>query len=136
MHMSLDITLTALADPTRRAILQRLAQGEARVTELADPFAMSLNGVSKHIRMLERADLVRRRRAGREHVLSLNPQPLDEAANWIVAERALWAARLDTLEGLLRAEDEAAAKPRSRKRKPRRQTASPQTSRQTARSKS
>ena len=57
MQTSLDHTLTALADPTRRAILQRLAQGEARVTELADPFAMSLNGVSKHIRMLERADL-------------------------------------------------------------------------------
>ena len=64
MQTALDHTLMALADPTRRAILQRLAAGEARVTEIADPFAMSLNGVSKHIRMLERADLVRRRRAG------------------------------------------------------------------------
>ena len=109
MQTSLDHTLTALADPTRRAILQRLAQGEARVTELADPFAMSLNGVSKHIRMLERADLVRRRHAGREHFLSLNPQPLDEAAAWIVNQRAAWTARLDTLEALLRAEDAAAA---------------------------
>ena len=108
MQTSLDHTLAALADPTRRAILQRLAQGEARVTELADPFAMSLNGVSKHIRMLERADLVRRRHAGREHFLSLNPQPLDEAAAWIVNQRALWTARLDTLEALLRAEDAAA----------------------------
>ena len=61
---TLDRTLTALADPTRRAILQRLSRGEARVTELAQPFAMSLNGVSKHIRMLERAELVRRRRSG------------------------------------------------------------------------
>src|SRR5690606_28682318 len=61
---SLDHTLAALADPTRRAILQRLTRGEARVTELAEPFPISLNSVSKHIRMLERADLVRRRRSG------------------------------------------------------------------------
>ena len=72
--------MVALADPTRRAILQRLAQGEARVTELARPFAISLNSVSKHIRMLERARLVHRRRAGREHLLTFNPAPLDEAA--------------------------------------------------------
>jgi DNA-binding transcriptional ArsR family regulator len=116
MLTTLDHTLTALADPTRRAILQRLAQGEARVTELAGPFAMSLNGVSKHIRMLERADLVRRRHAGREHFLSLNPQPLDEAAAWIANQRAAWTARLDTLEALLRAEDEAAAASKRRKR--------------------
>jgi len=116
MQTSLDHTLVALADPTRRAILHRLAQGEARVTDLADPFAMSLNGVSKHIRMLERADLVRRRRAGRDHFLSLNPQPLDAAAAWITAQRALWTARLDTLEALLRAEDESAATSGRRKR--------------------
>lgn len=107
--ISLDHTLMALADPTRRAILQRLAQGEARVTEIAEPLPMSLNGVSKHIRMLERADLVRRRRAGREHLLSLNPHPLDEAAAWIETQRTLWTRRLDALEGLLRAEDAAAA---------------------------
>ena len=98
MRSNLDQTLTALADPTRRAILQRLSKGEARVTELARPFAMSLNSVSKHIRMLERADLVRRRRAGREHLLSFNPQPLDEAANWIETQRAFWTGRLDALE--------------------------------------
>jgi DNA-binding transcriptional ArsR family regulator len=80
MQSDLDQTLVALADPTRRAILQRLAQGEARVTELARPFAMSLNSVSKHIRVLQRARLVRRRRAGREHLMSFDPQPLDEAA--------------------------------------------------------
>lgn len=107
----LDHTLIALADPTRRAILQRLSRGEARVTELAQPFAMSLNAVSKHIRMLERARLVRRRRAGREHLLSLNPQPLDAAAEWIAAQRRLWTARLDALDGLLQAEDRAAAAP-------------------------
>ena len=99
---SLDHTLVALADPTRRAILQRLSRGEARVTELARPFAISLNSVSKHIRMLERARLVRRRRAGREHLLSFNPQPLDEAAAWIEAQRAFWTERLDALERELR----------------------------------
>src|ERR687891_2118789 len=101
----LDQTLTALADPTRRAILQRLSTGEARVTELARPFAISLNSVSKHIRMLERADLVRRRRAGREHLMSFNPEPLDEAAAWIEAQRTFWNARLDALERELRKPD-------------------------------
>lgn len=102
----LDHTLTALADPTRRAILKRLASGEARVTEIAEPFAMSLNSVSKHIRVLERARLVKRRRAGREHYLSFNPKPLDEAALWIERQRNLWTARLDLLERALREDDE------------------------------
>ena len=106
----LDQTLMALADPTRRAILESLSKGESRVTELAQPFAISLNAVSKHIRMLERARLVRRRYAGREHFLSLNREPLDEVAAWIEAQRALWTARLDALEALLRAEDRAASK--------------------------
>src|ERR1700761_5129883 len=113
----LDRTLAALADPTRRAILRRLSRGEARVTEVAAPFAMSLNAVSKHIRVLEGAGLVRRRRAGREHVLSFDPKPLDAASAWIEAQRALWYARLDALDALLRAEDrEAAATPKTRKR--------------------
>jgi DNA-binding transcriptional ArsR family regulator len=100
---ALDRTLLALADPTRRAILRRLAAGEARVTDLARPFPMSLNSVSKHIRMLERARLVRRRRAGREHFLSFNRAPLDEAAAWIAATRAFWSDRLDALERALEA---------------------------------
>lgn len=100
---ALDDTMLALADPTRRAILSRLAAGEARVTDLAAPFAMSLNAVSKHIRVLERATLVRRRRAGREHVLSLNPAPLDEAAAWIEQQRTFWNASLDALERALAA---------------------------------
>jgi DNA-binding transcriptional ArsR family regulator len=114
---SLDQTLMALADPTRRAILQRLSQGEARVTELAHPFDMSLNAVSKHIRILERADLVRRRTAGREHFLSFNRQRLDEVANWIETQRAAWNARLDALEALLREEDKAASSSRKRTKK-------------------
>jgi len=86
----LDETLLALSDPTRRAILAQLAGGEARVTEVAKPFAISLNSVSKHIRVLERADLVRRRRAGRDHFLSVNPAPLDEVAAYIEAQKRLW----------------------------------------------
>ena len=109
VQTGLDHTLTALADPTRRAILERLAAGEARVTELANPFAMSLNAVSKHIRVLERAQLVQRRRAGREHFLSLNAGPLDEIADWVAAQRAMWTARLDALTEILRAEDAATA---------------------------
>jgi DNA-binding transcriptional ArsR family regulator len=100
--MMLDATLQALADPTRRAILARLSEGEARVTEIAKPFAISLNSVSKHIQMLERADLVRRRREGREHILSLNPAPLDEAADWLVAQRRLWRFRLSWLDDILK----------------------------------
>jgi DNA-binding transcriptional ArsR family regulator len=103
----LDQTLMALADPTRRAILNRLSGGEARVTELARPFAMSLNAVSKHIRMLERARLVRRRRVGRDHYLSIDTGPLHEAAAWIESQRAAWNARLDALDALLKAEDAA-----------------------------
>ena len=104
----LDLTLVALADPTRRAILQRLSRGEARVTELAAPFPISLNSVSKHIRILERARLVRRRRAGKEHLLSLDHQPLEEVATWMAAQRNIWNTRLDVLEALLDAEDAAA----------------------------
>lgn len=98
LEKRLDCTLAALADPTRRAILRQLARGEARVTDLAKPFPISLNSVSKHIRVLERAKLVTRRRLGREHVLSFNRQPLDEAEQWIQSQRAFWNARLDALE--------------------------------------
>lgn len=115
---NLDQTLIALADPTRRAILQRLSRGEARVTELARPFDISLNAVSKHIRILERADLVRRRTAGREHFLSFNRHQLEELAAWIETQRAAWNARLDALEALLKAEDEAAATGTKKKKGP------------------
>lgn len=100
--MMLDVTLTALADPTRRAILARLAAGEACVTEVARPFAISLNSVSKHIRMLERADLVRRRIEGRDHVLTLNPQGLDEAARWINEQQTIWSWRFTQLDNVLK----------------------------------
>ena len=78
---------------------------ETRVTELAKPFAMSLNAVSKHIRVLERAGLVRRRRVWREHFVSFDPAPLDEVSAWIEEHRRFWTDRLDALEALLRDED-------------------------------
>jgi DNA-binding transcriptional ArsR family regulator len=93
----LDRTLLALADPTRRAILRRLMREPARVTDLAAPFAVSLNAISKHIRVLEQAGLVTRRVAGREHHLAFDPRPLDVAAAWIAAQRAFWEPRLDAL---------------------------------------
>jgi DNA-binding transcriptional ArsR family regulator len=103
--MDLDDTLIALADDTRRSILKRLAAGEARVTEVAEPFGISLNSVSKHIKLLERAGLVRRRVAGRDHFLSLEPKPFDELTRWMHETREFWSARLDHLEAALRAED-------------------------------
>ena len=103
--MDLDDTLIALADDTRRSILKRLASGEARVTEVAAPFGISLNSVSKHIRLLERAGLVRRRIAGRDHFLTLEPRPFDELTRWMHETRQFWTLRLDHLEAALRAED-------------------------------
>ncbi len=95
---ALDRTLAALADPTRRAILARLMAGEARVTEVAAPLPMSLAAASKHVRVLERAGLVRRRRHGREHRLTFEPAPLEDALDWMDATRRFWEARLDALE--------------------------------------
>jgi DNA-binding transcriptional ArsR family regulator len=114
--MDLDDTLIALADDTRRTILGRLAAGEARVTEVAAPFGISLNSVSKHIRLLERAGLVRRRIAGRDHFLSIEPRPFDELTQWMLRTREFWSARLDRLEAALRADDatQKAAKPPSK----------------------
>ncbi len=105
IQTSLDATLTALADPTRRAILRRVSEGEARVTELAKPFDMSLAAVSKHIKILERANLVSRTKKGREHILTFNPAPLTAAVTWIETQKALWSARLHTLDDLLTAEE-------------------------------
>jgi DNA-binding transcriptional ArsR family regulator len=108
---SLDNTMIALADPTRRAILKRLSRGEALVTELAKPFDMSLNAVSKHILILERAHLVQRRREGREHHLSLNPEPLSQAADWIEHYRHFWEQSFDRLDDYLRELQEKEKKP-------------------------
>ncbi len=97
---SLDQVLTAIADPTRRAILQRLTHGPARVTDVAEPFEMTLAAVSKHVRTLERAGLVRRTRAGREHTLTLDARPLRHVMRWTSSYERFWNQRLDRLEAL------------------------------------
>jgi DNA-binding transcriptional ArsR family regulator len=100
LYSDLDATFAALADPTRRAILARLAEGEASVGELAAPFAMSQPAVSRHIRVLEAAGLVTRSRDAQRRPCRLAPEPLDAARGWIETHRRRWAAnfaRLDTL---------------------------------------
>jgi DNA-binding transcriptional ArsR family regulator len=100
----LDAVLAAIADPTRRAIVDRLARGPARVTDIAEPFAMSLNAVSKHVKVLERARLVRRTRSGREHTLELEARPLREVVRWASRYERFWNERLDRLERYLQKE--------------------------------
>ena len=95
---ALDDTLVALADPTRRRILERLSHGEARVTELAARFPISLNSVSKHIRILERAELVQRRVVGRNHFLRYRPQPLEALVDWIAGKTTFWQKQLQALD--------------------------------------
>jgi DNA-binding transcriptional ArsR family regulator len=97
----LDAAFSALADPTRRAILARLALADARVTEIAGDFPVSLNAVSKHIKMLERAELVRRTVQGRDHILSLNAGAMAGAAEWIDFYRQFWEDRLAALEAFV-----------------------------------
>jgi len=97
----LDATLGALSDPTRRAILARLARSDARVTDLAAAFPISLNSTSKHIRALERAGLVRRTIHGREHVLALDAAPLAEVAAWTEHYRRFWEERLAALDAFV-----------------------------------
>jgi len=98
----LDSVLAAVSDPTRRAIIDRLARGPARVTDVAEPFDMSLNAVSKHLKVLESAGLVRRSRQGREHVLELDATPLREVARWVSRYEQYWTERLDRLEAFFK----------------------------------
>jgi DNA-binding transcriptional ArsR family regulator len=115
----LDRTLLALADPTRRAILRRLIRkGETRVTELARPFAISLNAVSKHIRALEQAKLVRRRRVWREHLVSFNPAPLDGVVRWVEQTRGLSAGRPDAGERMFKQKDKTKPTGKSTSKQP------------------
>ncbi|HXG98103.1 MAG TPA: metalloregulator ArsR/SmtB family transcription factor [Gemmatimonadales bacterium] len=98
---TLDATFAALADPTRRAILARLADGEATVTELAAPFAMSQPAVSKHLKVLERAGLVSRGRVAQRRPRKLEPRPLAEATDWIERYRKIWEANFKRLDAVL-----------------------------------
>jgi DNA-binding transcriptional ArsR family regulator len=99
---ALDRTLAALADPTRRAILERLAAGEATVQELAKTFPVSQPAISKHLKVLERAGLVVRRRRAQWRPVGLRAEPLREVSEWLDGYRRLWEGRLDRLEALLR----------------------------------
>ena len=98
----LDATFAALADPTRRAILARLARGEASVTELAEPFAMSMPAISKHLKVLERAGLVTRSRDAQSRPCRLHAAPLAAAASWIESYRKFWDDSFDRLDEYLR----------------------------------
>lgn len=109
-HALTDI-FRALSDSTRMRMLGNLATGEKTVSELAEPFAMSLAAASKHIRVLESAGLIEREIRWRTHVCRLKPEPLAEAHRWLGQYERFWTARLDLLDQLLRAEDRAGARP-------------------------
>ena len=97
--LKLDQVLSALSHSCRRAIIARLAsKGPARVTEIAEPFEMSLNAVSKHLKALEQAGLIQRTKVGRDHVITFDPSPLREIARWIHPYERFWSHRLDRLE--------------------------------------
>jgi DNA-binding transcriptional ArsR family regulator len=113
---ALSATFGALADPTRRAILARLATGEASVMELAEPFAMSLPAISKHLKVLERAGLVARSRDAQRRPCRIQAGPLQEATAWMETYRRLWEDRLDRLEEYLH-EMKASAKKAKKKEK-------------------
>ena len=112
----LSVTLSALADPTRRAILARLVLGETAVGELARPFDMTLPAISKHLKVLERAGLIARGREAQRRPCRLKAAPLREVSQWVAAYRQFWEQRLDRLEAYLQ-KAQAASLPRPRKGK-------------------
>lgn len=109
---ALDMVFHALSDATRRAMLETLAAGPAKVGELAEPFAMSLSAASKHIKVLEAAGLVKRRVEGRIHYCSLEARPMHAGVEWMRHYEKFWQQRLDVLENLLRTEDKRLPKPK------------------------
>lgn len=115
-EQKLDLVFRALSDATRRALLRRLASGEQKISDLAGPFDMSFNAVSKHVKVLEDAGLITRRVEGRAHLCSLSPQPLRVADDWLRFYEAFWSPRFDALDQMFKAQNEA-AKPRPRKRR-------------------
>ena len=101
----IDSAFRALGDPTRRAILTQLVAAPSRVTELAAPYSMSLNAVSKHLQVLEGAGLIQRHKRGREHWFSFNQQPLQQAQDWVTDTLGFWNSQLDNLEIYLEAQE-------------------------------
>jgi DNA-binding transcriptional ArsR family regulator len=114
----LDATFLALADPTRRAILARLAHGEASVTELAEPFAISQPAISKHLKILERAGLITVGQDAQRRPRRLEGKPLAEASAWLERYRASWEASFERLDGVLKDLQRRASTPRARRRPP------------------
>src|SRR5438270_13382590 len=104
VEQRLDTTFRALADLTRRGMLATLALGERSIGELAEPFAMSFAGASKHVKVLEDAGLIARRKVGRTHLISIDAKPLEEAERWIRQWERFWNVRLDRLEALIEQE--------------------------------
>jgi len=102
----LDATFQALSDPTRRGMLASLALGERSIGELGEPFAMSFAGAAKHVKVLESAGLIERRKDGRKQICSLNAEPLAEAERWLKQWEQFWTVRLDRLEELIKTEKE------------------------------
>jgi len=117
MSSDLSTTFAALADPTRRAILARLASGETSVTELAEPFAMSLPAISKHLKVLARAGLIARSREAQRRPCRLEAGPLREAADWIEDYRRFWEESLDRLDDYLRELQMKRKKPQMKEKK-------------------
>ncbi|MGH9739718.1 MAG: ArsR/SmtB family transcription factor [Candidatus Acidiferrales bacterium] len=103
---NINRVLAAISDPTRRAILERLARGPARISDLAEPYPMSLTGFCKHVRVLERARLVRRTCRGRDNTLHLSPEPLRAVAHWVLNYEHFWNEHLDRLESFFAKEKE------------------------------
>ena len=97
----LDTTFRALADPTRRGMLASLALGDKSIGELAEPFAMSFAGASKHVKVLEDAGLIARRKVGRTHLISIDARPLEDAEHWMRQWERFWTGRLDRLQALV-----------------------------------
>ena len=111
----LDATFHALADPTRRGMLASLALGEKSVGDLASPFSMSLAGASKHVKVLEEAGLIARRKIGRTHLVSIQARPLEEAERWLRQWERFWGIRLDRLQELVEGEAKKTKKKKKRK---------------------
>ena len=101
----LDVTFQALADPTRRGMLASLALGEKSIGELGDPFAMSFAGAAKHVKVLESAGLIERRKAGRRQICTLRAEPLAEAERWLKQWEKFWTVRLDRLQAIIEADN-------------------------------
>lgn len=117
LQHSLDRVFHALADPTRRAMVERLCAGAASVSDLAAPFAVSLSAVGQHLQVLEASGLVRTRKAGRVRTVELAPYSLGGAEQWFSQRRKHWERRLDRLGALLEEEDRAALQPKKRRKK-------------------